>query len=189
MSNIAAALVKAQSEMSLATKDSKNPFFKSKYANLNSIREAVLPALNKNGVVVLQPTVYVDGKSFVRTTLLHSSGEVMTSDTEIICSKQNDPQAWGAALSYSRRYSLQSLMCVGAEDDDAESAMDRKTTSFATGTTTTNSGPVTVSTISTGLVTAAATTDNVIAPTTTPSFRNMRKAATPAVETQSEDLI
>jgi len=128
MTKLPSALVKAQKEMTVATKDSKNPFFKSRYADLNAIREAVMPALNNNGIVVLQPIVNVEGKSFVRTTLLHESGEQITSDTEIITAKQNDPQAFGAATSYARRYALQSFMCVGAEDDDAESAMSRKTT-------------------------------------------------------------
>ena len=62
---IAPALVKAQSEMSNAVKDAKNPFFKSSYADLNSVREACIPALNKYGITVLQPTVYEDGKPFV----------------------------------------------------------------------------------------------------------------------------
>lgn len=120
---IAAALVKAQSEMGNATKESKNPFFKSSYANLNSIREAVLPALNKHGIAVLQP---ING-DVVTTTLLHESGEQISSDTRIVCAKQNDPQAYGSAVSYARRYGLQSMVCIGAEDDDGEKAVVRET--------------------------------------------------------------
>jgi hypothetical protein len=71
---IASALVKAQATMGNAVKDSKNPFFKSNYADLNAVREACLPALNANGVSVLQPTVSIDGRSFVETVLLHESG-------------------------------------------------------------------------------------------------------------------
>ena len=59
---IAKALLEAQKEMGNAVKGSNNPFFKSKYADLNSIREACMPALNRNGIVVLQPTVHLDGK-------------------------------------------------------------------------------------------------------------------------------
>jgi hypothetical protein len=128
MVNIAKAILKAQKEMGNAVKDSKNPFFKSKYADLNSIREASIPVLNAAGISVLQPTVTVDGRSFVRTTLLHESGETITSDTEIICAKQNDPQAQGSAISYARRYGLQSLLCIGAVDDDAEASMGRSAT-------------------------------------------------------------
>lgn len=122
---ICAAILNAQKEMGNAVKGSANPFFKSKYADLNSIREAVMPALHKNGISVLQPTVHVDGKNFVKTVLLHESGQEYSSLTEIICAKQNDPQAQGSAISYARRYGLQSLLNVGAEDDDGESAMDR----------------------------------------------------------------
>ena len=122
---ISAALVKAQREMGNATKDAKNPFFKSSYADLNAIREATIPVLNAAGITVLQPTTVVDGKAFVETTLLHESGEYLTSLTEIIAAKANDPQAHGSGVSYARRYGLQAFLCVGAEDDDGEKAMGR----------------------------------------------------------------
>lgn len=125
MSNISKALLAAQRLMGNATKDAKNPFFKSKYANLNAIREAVIPQLNAAGVVVLQPTVMVEGRQFVRTTLMHESGETFISDTEIVCAKQNDPQAYGSAISYARRYGLQAIVCIGSEDDDGEKSMGR----------------------------------------------------------------
>lgn len=129
---IATSLVAAQSSMGNATKDAKNPFFKSKFADLNAIREAVIPVLNANGISVLQPTVPVDGKQFVKTMLLHASGEYICSLTEIVCAKQNDPQAYGSAVSYARRYGLQALVCVGAEDNDAEAAMGRDVKPAAT---------------------------------------------------------
>jgi hypothetical protein len=125
ITKIAAALVKAQATMGNAVKDSKNPFFKSNYADLNAVREACLPALNANGVSVLQPTVTVDGKAFVETVLLHESGEFISSVTEVICAKQNDPQAHGSGVSYARRYGLQSMVNLGSADDDGESAMGR----------------------------------------------------------------
>lgn len=122
MKNIATALVKAQSEMSNPKKGNTNPFFKNKYADLNAIREAVLSTLNENGIVVLQPMVHVDGKNFVKTILLHESGEMMESFTEIIYNKQNDAQAQGSGITYARRYGLQSFVCVGADDDDGNKA-------------------------------------------------------------------
>lgn len=125
ITKIAIALVKAQGAMGNAVKDSKNPFFKSSYADLNAVREACLPALNSNGVSVLQPTVHIDGKAFVETVLLHESGEFISSLTEIICAKQNDPQAHGSGVSYARRYGLQSLVNLGSADDDGEGAMGR----------------------------------------------------------------
>lgn len=118
----AKAFIEAQKEMGNATKDSKNPFFKSKYADLNSVREACLPALNAHGIAVLQPIVQVDGKNFVKTLLLHESGESMEGLTEILFAKQNDPQAQGSGITYARRYGLQSLVNIGAEDDDGNKA-------------------------------------------------------------------
>ena len=126
MKQIATALLKAQSEMSNPKKGATNPFFKSKYADLNAIREAVIPTLNENGISVLQPIVHVEGKNFVKTILLHESGELMESLTEIIYNKQNDAQAQGSGISYARRYALQSFVCVGADDDDGQKAVQAK---------------------------------------------------------------
>lgn len=129
ISAIAKALVAAQKVMGNATKDSKNPFFKSKYADLNAVREAVLPALNSNGISVLQPTIYQDGKKFVQTVLLHESGEFISGLTEILSAKELDAQAQGSGISYARRYGLQSLANVGAEDDDGQAAVGKPNTS------------------------------------------------------------
>lgn len=122
---IATALVKAQSEMGNAVKGASNPFFKSRFADLNSVREACIGPLNAQGISVLQPTSVLDGKLYVETLLLHESGEYISGLYEVVVGKQNDPQALGAAISYSRRYGLQSMVNIGAEDDDAESAMGR----------------------------------------------------------------
>jgi hypothetical protein len=119
---IAPAIVKAQAEMGNAVKDSKNPFFKSKYADLNSVREAVLPAFNKHGISVLQPTIFCDGKKFVQTILIHESGEYFSGVTEILSVKETDAQAQGSGISYARRYGLQALANIGADDDDGNSA-------------------------------------------------------------------
>lgn len=127
ITKIAVALLKAQKSMGNAVKDSKNPFFKSAYADLNAVREACMPALGENGISVLQATMTVDNKAVMRTTLLHESGEWLAADTDIVCSKQNDPQAYGSAVSYARRYGLQSLVCLGSVDDDAEAGMGRGT--------------------------------------------------------------
>lgn len=122
MKEIVKALVVAQSEMGSAKKDASNPFFNKKYADLNSIREVCIPVLNKHGIVVLQPTAYIDGKNFVKTLLLHESGESIESLTEIVYSKANDAQAQGSGITYARRYGLQSLLNIGAEDDDGNGA-------------------------------------------------------------------
>jgi len=125
IAKISAALVKAQVQMGAATKDSKNPFFKSSYATLNAIREAVMPALSANGIVVLQPMKILEGRTIIETILLHESGEYLSSETPVVVAKQNDPQAEGSGQSYARRYGLQSFLCVGAEDDDGEKSMGR----------------------------------------------------------------
>ena len=126
ITNIAAALVKAQSEMGNAVKGSQNPYFKSKYADLNSIREACLPTLNKHGISVIQPTVSIDGKNYVKTILLHESGEFISGITEIVSAKPNDAQAHGSGLTYARRYGLQSIVNIGADDDDGNAASNPK---------------------------------------------------------------
>jgi hypothetical protein len=122
MKQIITALLNAQKSMGNATKDNLNPFFKSKYADLNSVREAVTPLLNANGIVVLQPMFTIDGSEYVKTILMHESGEVLESYTKIICKSQNDPQAYGSGVTYARRYGLQSFMSIGADDDDGNTA-------------------------------------------------------------------
>jgi len=145
ISKLATALVKAQKSMGDATKGSKNPFFKSSYADLNAIREVAIPALNLQGVAVLQPTVTTDGKNYVQTVLLHESGEFISGTTQIVNAK-GDAQGEGSGISYARRYGLQSLLNIGAVDDDGEAAVGRvnakpvqtATVSSSNGTGTTN---------------------------------------------------
>lgn len=125
MKNLAKALLKSQMEMGVALKDSSNPFFKSKFADINAVIDAAVPVLNNNGIVVSQVTKVL-GVEFgqppvpvLRTTLTHAeSGESQESDTMIICAKPNDPQAMGSAISYARRYGLQAMVVLKAEDDD-----------------------------------------------------------------------
>ena len=126
MTNLYKALLKVQGEIGSIAKDSKNPFFKSSYLSLNGVREAVLPVLSKHGIVLSQPTVYVDGKSFISTELAHAeSGEVLKSMTEVVCSKPGDAQNFGSGMSYSRRYGLMSILCLAADDDDGNGAVGR----------------------------------------------------------------
>ena len=126
MKNIASALVKAQLEMIAPKKGSVNPFFKNKYADLNDVLAAVVPALNNNGIVLLQPLVNIEGKNFVKTVLMHESGEIFESLAEIFCKNTNDAQAYGSGVTYARRYSLSSICGIGSEDDDAQKAVQAK---------------------------------------------------------------
>ena len=126
MKEIATALVKAQLEMVAPKKGSVNPFFKNKYADLNDVLSAVVPALNNNGIVLLQPLVNIDGKNYVKTVLMHESGETFESIAEIFCKNQNDAQAYGSGITYARRYALSSICGIGSEDDDAQKAVQPK---------------------------------------------------------------
>jgi hypothetical protein len=126
ITKIASALLKAQGAMGTAIKDAKNPFFKSKYADLNSIREACMPSLQANGITLLQPTITIDGKNYVETILIHESGEWMSCETEILFGKKDDAQAQGSGITYARRYGMQSFLNVGADDDDGNIASQPK---------------------------------------------------------------
>lgn len=117
---IEVAMLAAQRNMSNAKKGSDNPYFKSKYADLNSVREAVVPALMEQDILLTQPEVIIDGRNYVRTLLTHvPSGTSICSDVEILMVQSNNPQAQGSAITYARRYGLQSICGIGAEDDDA----------------------------------------------------------------------
>jgi hypothetical protein len=123
---LAAALSKAQAQISGAVKDSSNPFFKSKYADLQSVWEACRKPLTDNGLSVVQTTeVYQTQGLMLRTTLLHSSGEWIAGDMPVLA-KDASPQAQGSGLTYARRYALAALVGIYQTDDDAEAAQGRK---------------------------------------------------------------
>lgn len=115
-------LLKAQKVMGKALKDSNNPFFKSKYADINSVLDAVIPALNDNNISVWQPTVVEDNRKYVKTIFLHTSGQFLAGLTEIVYVKELDPQQQVAAITYARRGGLQSMANIGGEDDDGATA-------------------------------------------------------------------
>jgi len=117
VTEIAKALIQAQKKIGAAKKGAVNPFFKSKYADLGSVLEACKDALNDNGIVILQPVSFSEDKTFVKTVLIHESGEYISSTMQLIYSK-NDMQQAGSAITYARRYTLQSLISLPAEDDD-----------------------------------------------------------------------
>jgi hypothetical protein len=118
---IAPALLKAQQGIKAALKDSTNPHFKSKYADLSSVIDAVKEHLNGQGITFLQGIVAAEHGVGVETMLLHTSGEWLSSILEIPASKQ-DAQGYGSAITYGRRYGLQSMCGVPAEDDDGNAA-------------------------------------------------------------------
>lgn len=123
---LAAALAKAQAKIRGAVKDSQNPFFKSSYADLESVWSACREPLTSNGLAILQ-TLQTDqyGTKLV-TTLAHESGEYVSGAMPLLL-KQNDMQSLGAAVTYARRYSLSAIVnnVTGELDDDGETAVGR----------------------------------------------------------------
>jgi hypothetical protein len=125
INELAASLAKAQGEMQAAIKDSINPFFKSKYADLGSVWDAARPVLSKNGLCIMQTTEMLGEKIVMITTLAHVSGQWVKSFLPLNPSK-NDSQGIGAAITYLRRYSLSALVGVVCDnDDDGETAVGR----------------------------------------------------------------
>jgi hypothetical protein len=121
-------LLDIQMEIGAIKKDATNPFFKSKYFDINSLLEQIKPVLNKHEVVILQALTNIDGKLALSTKLLDAfDGQSM----ETICPLPEvvDPQKAGSAITYFRRYAIQSLLALEAEDDDgnSESTATKKT--------------------------------------------------------------
>jgi hypothetical protein len=126
INELAAALCKAQGKIKHAVKDSANPFFKSKYADLTSVWDAIRDAFQSEGLAVAQcPKVLDNGANVLETVLMHRSGQWMSSTVPLNPVK-NDPQGIGSAITYMRRYALQAMAGVCADDDDGEAAQGRK---------------------------------------------------------------
>ena len=121
IANLAAAMAAAQSEMGAAIKGSSNPFFKSKYADLGSVIEAIKPHFAANGLSYVQFPISSENAVGVTTRLMHSSGEWLEQEYYIPLGKM-DAQAAGSAITYARRYALQAIAGIPAEDDDGNAA-------------------------------------------------------------------
>jgi len=124
LNELATAIAKAQSEIKGAAKDSANPFFKSKYADLSSVWDACRAPLTKNGLSVIQLASAEGNKVTVETVLLHTSGQLI-SEALSVTAKEDSPQAVGSAITYARRYGLAAIVGVAPEDDDGEAAEAR----------------------------------------------------------------
>ena len=122
---LAAALAKAQGQMQSAKKDVNNPFYKSKYADLASIVEAIKGPLSDNGLAYSQLTDVDDSGVCVETILMHTSGEWICGKLKMPVAKANDPQALGSSMTYCRRFALQAIVGLSAEDDDANKGADK----------------------------------------------------------------
>lgn len=114
---LTAALVAAQAEMPAAKKDSDNPFFKSKYADLAGIVETAKPVLAKHKLAVAQFVAHDGDHNTLVTWLVHESGQYI-ADEMLLMLPKDDPQGQGSAITYARRYAYQAAIGMVADDDD-----------------------------------------------------------------------
>lgn len=122
MKNIASALVKAQRQFGPALKTSTNPHFRSKYADLSACIEAVIDALNENGIFLLQKNYDCSNGIMCETVFVHESGEMLECGIVHFPAVKQDPQGYASALTYARRYSLMAACGIAPEDDDGNMA-------------------------------------------------------------------
>jgi hypothetical protein len=122
---IAAAFVKAQKQFGKALKTSTNPHFRSKYADLSSCIDAVVGALNDNGIGLMQRTYECKDGVLLETIFVHESGEVMECGMLHVPASKMDAMGFGSALTYARRYSLLTATGLAPEDDDGLAASRR----------------------------------------------------------------
>lgn len=122
MKQISAAFVKAKRSFGPALKDKTNPAFRSKYADLGACLEAVEDALLDNGIALLQETFDDPSGVTVETVFLHESGEERRCGKMHVPASKQDPQGYGSALTYARRYSLMAACGIAPEDDDGNAA-------------------------------------------------------------------
>lgn len=198
VTKIAAALNKAQRNIGAATKGTANPFFRSKYADLGSVMEACKEALNDQGISILQPVVSDETGDYVETMLLHESGEYVSSRMKLVVNKPN-MQELGSAISYARRYGLQSMVFIPAEDDDGEHTMRRgqkgstevskvnPVTMVSTTSTTPNVALTTTETLPPGAIQATEVSSKAeVQPLKKSSFRKPKKVVETPAETTGE---
>lgn len=120
--NIASAFVKAKKAFAPALKDKTNPHFRSKYADLGNCIDAVNDALLENGIAFFQETFEDETGVTVETVFLHESGEMLRCGKLHVPASKQDPQGYGSALTYCRRYSLMAACGIAPEDDDGNDA-------------------------------------------------------------------
>ena len=122
MKQIATALVQAQKAFGPALKSSTNPHFKSRYADLSACVEAVIEGLNGAGIALVQRTSEDTTGVTVETVFIHESGELLECGKLHVPASKQDPQGYGSALTYARRYSLMAACGIAPEDDDGNAA-------------------------------------------------------------------
>jgi hypothetical protein len=116
-------LLDFQKKVGVILKDSINPLFKSNYTDINALLDTIKPILNELELVLIQPLKVIDGKNILTTKLIDNNNVI--AESEIILPDLQDPQKIGSAITYYRRYSIQSLMLLQAVDDDANKASNQ----------------------------------------------------------------
>ena len=120
-------LLKAQKEIGAVKKGKENPFFKSKYADINDYLGVIKPVLNKHGLVLVQPiTHFKNRQTALSTKILDGETGKVLHESKFALPEIDDPQKMGSAITYYRRYALQSLFALEAEDDDGNRASGNK---------------------------------------------------------------
>ena len=134
IAKLADALAKFQAEVQDPAKNSDNPFFKSKYVELDDLLKATRPVLSKHGLAIMQEPTSSDGQLIsIKTIILHSSGEWIEFEPLTLKVVKVDPQGAGSAITYGRRYTLSSVLGVAWDaDDDANQASGKQSQSTYT---------------------------------------------------------
>ena len=122
LATLSAAMAQAFAEIEAATKSANNPHFKSRYADLGAVIEAVKPALIKHGLFFTQRSHPAENGISVETVLHHEGGEELSLGTLFVPANKQDAQGFGSALTYARRYGLMTAFGVPCEDDDGNAA-------------------------------------------------------------------
>lgn len=122
MKNLYTKLLAVQEEIKPIVKDEVNPHFKNRYFDINSLLAELKPILNSKGLVIMQPLISLpDGTPALETNIIDTEGGESLTKVTVLPTNQ-DPQKMGGIITYFRRYSLQSLFCLEAEDDDGNIA-------------------------------------------------------------------
>ncbi len=142
LTKIAPAFIKAKAAFLKASKDTNNPFYEKKYANLDSYIDGSAEGLKDNDLAVLQDCSGNDGKVCLATMIIHSSGEWIMSDPIEMSPADKKPTTYGSLVTYARRYSLSSMLGMGSKDDDDGAKASGQTTNTVTARSLTKpSGP------------------------------------------------
>lgn len=163
------AIMAVKTKLQAVTKSANNPFFKSKYADLNTYLDEVEPLLEANELVLLQPVTVIETANIVSSIIMHKSGQFISSEMSVV--NAPDMQKLGSAITYARRYTLGALLSMKAEDDDGNGAVGKTPAPKAAATKPTPAKAAELTPAPTTTTTAAPATESKLLPPDRPSFR------------------